>query len=148
MRAIKFRGKTVDTGKWVYGKFIDPCHICFEEIGYSVLQQDDVPIYNEYQVDKKTVGQFIGLCTGNGQEIYEGDILEYKWPTGPSRKELINHYGVYYNPDYARFELVCIDAHERLSLYSLRVAAKRGNIIGNVFDNPELVNGGNGYDSI
>lgn len=61
MRTIKFRGKRVDNGVWVYGK-LNPC--------------DTRPTVAGFFVNPKTVGQFTGFHdTNNGNEIYEDDII-------------------------------------------------------------------------
>lgn len=54
MRTIKFRGKRVDNGVWVYGK-LNPCDTC--------------PTVAGFFVNPKTVWQFTGFHdTNNGNE--------------------------------------------------------------------------------
>lgn len=65
MRTLKFRGQSINTGKWVYGYFkknvYGDCYI-EDERGLATV------------VDPETVGQFVCL-DANINEVYEGDYV-------------------------------------------------------------------------
>lgn len=85
-REIKFRGKSLDTGKWEYGYLVmnpakDLANIANKK-GHNEMQMNGV--------EPETVGQFTGLLDKNGKEIWEGDLLQngfkevfvVKWKNG------------------------------------------------------------------
>ena len=75
MRTIKFRGKRLDNGEWVYGDLeirrIDMR--CFIH-----TYNDDGTYFRQFEVIPETVGQFIGIEDNYNHDVYEGDIIECK----------------------------------------------------------------------
>lgn len=70
MREIKFRGKRLDNGEWVYGFAL----FSQDKSEAVIAKLTDTESVCE-NVGPATVGQFTGLHDKNGKEIYEGDII-------------------------------------------------------------------------
>lgn len=71
---IKFKAKRLDNGKWVVGYFYAECgntYIIENRQKESKLNRNPA-----YQVDPATVCQFTGLKDCEGNEVWEGDILQ------------------------------------------------------------------------
>jgi uncharacterized phage protein (TIGR01671 family) len=131
MRTIKFRGKLISSGKWVYGSLLQSengtCAICS-------IENVNSP-WPEVIVKPETVCQFTGLCDVNGTEIYEGDILEISDGVIETVEwDLDNH------PYAAGY--ITRDADKMVCAYPLNlywVENKLPRVIGNIYDNLELI---------
>lgn len=120
-RTIKFRGKRIDNGQWVYGFLADDDYI-------NDINSVDL---SSIEVDPETVGQFTGLLDKNGREVYEGDIVKHI-----PRNET---YVCEWTAIHACFTFVeNIEYGE--SYYFQKIDEKKIEIIGNIYDNPELLN--------
>lgn len=125
MREIKFRGKCMDNGEWLYGDLVQSPDKLRKAIFASDMERDD-----ECEVFPSSVGQFTGLKDKNGQEIYEGDILVYgQWVAL-----------VLWNKELATFALQ-FDFEKEVGMKPLG-EWQTMEIVGNIHDNPELLKGG------
>ena len=124
MRTIKFRGKDIETGEWLYGDLIQRMG-CIPSILYP-YEHDGKIRYAECAVKRETAGQFTGLLDKNGKEIYEGDIYRYDTP------DSINEVSYCAGGGFAGSDLTPAKHNENRLLDV--------EVIGNIHDNPELLN--------
>lgn len=137
MREILFRGKLVDDGKWIFGSF---CMDALEQYnglcgvdGFIRLYDKEKRKMQSYEVERDTVGQFTGLLDKNGKRIFEGDILK-------------RHYDFLF-PDDVTFDLVvfcdsawCIQQNGfEPEPLSADIISELSEVVGNIHDNPELL---------
>ena len=149
MREILFRGKRIDNSEWVQG-----CFLYDEEGNGAFIAEyfEDKAAYIREAIPK-TVGQYTGLTDKNGKKIFEGDIIKDR-----ENALHIAKIGEYYPDHYLR---LCCNLSEPVKLCNLYgVYAERitndehegdhfiippknaVEVIGNIHDNPELLEGG------
>lgn len=123
MREILFRGKRTKNGEWVYGLLWH-------------YNDKAAAIYSD-RLDRlcwvvpETVGQFTGLFTGNdnnptdgGEKIYDGDIVDVVWS---------DEIGEPHHADHCEVHI------DDLPTMHLCEYANRIRLVGNIHDNPELL---------
>lgn len=155
MRDILFRGKRIDSGDWVYGFY---AHIPCGRFGKDehLIQQikKDGKIGILVDVDPDTVGQYTGLTDRIGVKIFEGDIVkllafddEEKYLFEVKFGKCGGVQNVLHDVGYIGFYLASINSTaKQYDSFGLRndilywVNEKFSiSVIGNVHDNPELL---------
>lgn len=154
MRENEFRGQKCSDGKWVYGYYIESKT---SWRGHKPHKSWIVPgaisnggffnILGRYAVKDDTVGQFTGLLDKNGKKIFEGDIVRKRDLTFNLQYEGV----VVYNS-----AIGCFRIHSESGGTTMRMGFEASDVyndgqctvpvkydyevIGNIYDNPELIN--------
>lgn len=131
-REIKFRGRTLNGGQWVYGSLLqdDYGNCCIVEFVDHHEQWHDV--------EPNSLGQFTGLLDKNGKEIYEGDIVSYDdTPYFPSGNKYKGEVVVYRGAWCVKYYEAWCDEYFYSTLFSDDFANHKTVIIGNIYDNIE-----------
>ena len=137
MRKIEFRGKNIVTGKWETGDLLQDNRgeVC---IGVHSRYLFISKYSRIVPVNKDTVGQYTGLIDKAREKIFEGDILGSEgrvigWVKGGVRGYCydvvyINHPAG--ESDWPLYSTIKYDYPEQIE------------VIGNIHDNPDLLEGG------
>ena len=144
-REILFRGKRANNGEWVEG-YYSPVNIPITgNMGHFI----NVGGYRAVEIDPDTVGQFTGLTDKNGAKIFEGDIIKWHDNTELSISGQIAEicYGKYIDADshfddvyLLGFYFKLFDKDKTCATISWLDEYKNDfDIIGNIYDNPELL---------
>lgn len=136
-REILFHGKRVGNDEWAEGYLFKTWNRTYLLWGMT----GDVP--NMVEVKPETVGQYTGLTDKNGKKIFEGDIVCLVYDDKMlSTGDVQFDYGVF------GIEWTGFKKNKRMvggfgQLHNLRRfddgLADRIKVIGNIYDNPELL---------
>lgn len=128
MREILFRGKRFYNGEWVEGYYAaEPYTKNTYNCGYILENEKDLFAKKACLVDSRTVGQYTGLNDKTGKKIFEGDIISCGY---------LCDFFVEYSEEDAEYWANFGDSIGSLHTY---FDPKRATVIGNIYDNPELL---------
>ena len=139
-REITFRGKRQHDGRWIFGAYIPADRTYWRAPSIADCN-------HRFEIRPQTLGQYTGFDDINGLHIYEDDIVEV-FDRGAELHIMIVRFGeyegcIYGNENYGFYmeftqkNKTKIYRNDFLHWHRLGV-----KIIGNVFDNPELLREG------
>lgn len=146
-REILFRGKRVDNNEWVFGDLIRNLIYDGREkemrIGDIYFEHNgDIHGTAVYKVIPETVGQYTGLTDKNGKKIFEGDIISATaLDTGKEQRAVVcfgNFIDENNNDEYIGFFIEFDGIKTTITQLSMEECKNRIEVIGNIYDNPEL----------
>ena len=142
------RAKRIDNGEWIKGhlvplgkkSFSDPDQYGIIEKAIPVGSKNNPVLYNMHIIEivPQTICRRVELTDKRGKEAFENDLIKtpvgiakIAWNTGPN---------LYNNRFDAGFIAVFVDEESNdLYRHDIGYWLKRGTLIGNIFDNQELI---------
>ena len=127
MREILFKAKAKDEPiEWVEG------YLSKNEKEYIICDEEGFGIF----INPDTICQYTGLTDKSGNKIWENDVVRYYDDiVSMNKQDLIE-----WNETHASFTRVHESQMGLQYLYIDECIANRCELIGNIFDNPELIN--------
>ena len=122
-REILFRGKSIETGEWIYGSLIGNDVI----VGKIVEFEEDYFCTESWnKVYPETVGQFTGVDDVNGKMIFEGDVYN------------MGDKNIRYIVEFRRAQFIGKQVKSS-SYVGINYWSGEIVLVGNIHDNPELL---------
>ena len=130
MREILFKAKRLDNGEWVEGNYVNgytfryilPIPMAMAQSGCAIV------------VNKATICQYTGLIDKNGNKIWENDIVRHEDLSNGRYifiEQPMKNSSIVFNINESKFE--------RSDGRELYKSNTRLEVVGNIFDNPELL---------
>ena len=140
MREILFRAKQHYTKEWLYGAVVKDGDECLITVG----EPDGLYKQKMTVVEESTVGQFTGLVDKHCKRIFEGDIFTSDYFDDTYNFEVVFSNGAFcgkhkstgiYMLGFTNYD----DNGEDLGYWGEEDYTSHIQIIGNIHDNPELL---------
>lgn len=133
------KAKRIDNGEWVQG-------VPFEIEGKMVILTNDDEKIHSFKVNPSTICQCTGLRGKNGDLIWEKDILSYQrdnddcpFPNKDTKKRLGKVFYEGFRTTFAIGMGKNGSGSTNDDLWKFVQNGNRVEVIGNIFDNPELL---------
>lgn len=146
-REILFKAKRIDNGEWVEGQYVYITNPLTED-GKPIkhLICNGTNIFNDL-IDPDTLCQYTGLTGKDGKKIWENDILRYSYdydgsPFLKDGEEIKYRVGAVFWSEWRGSWAVCGRGNKKCTnndVFKYNRNPNRTEVIGNIFDNPELL---------
>lgn len=159
-----FRAKRIDNGEFVIGSLFlsddadeEYKAIIIPSVNSNMFTREsyneDLGFENWYKVDQSTICQCTGLKDKNGKLIWENDVVRFKhekfdfddglepWERSclPNKKEYTRNYAVEFCNTSTNYGLRFRNGSIWFMVHKMTVVMHDTEVIGNIFDNPELI---------
>lgn len=144
-REILFKAKRIDNGEWVEGCIvIDQSRL--DRFKYRIQPIESGVLYAP-PIDPDTLCQYTGFTDKNGKKIWENDILRYSYdydgsPFLKDGEEIKYRAGAVFWSEWRGSWAVCGRGNKKCTnndVFKYNRNPNRTEVIGNIFDNPELL---------
>lgn len=141
MREILFKAKRLDNGEWVEGSCVNILNIHFYIFTGKLDISNGYLDFEKYSVNPETICQYTGLTDKNGNKIWEGDVVKcYSIDVSDRECEFVSDV-IFEDGMWKIHESECCDS--MLDYFDMSKNwlshVPEIEVIGNIFDNPELL---------
>ena len=132
MREILFKAKRKDNGKWIEGYYLKRYDLLGNE-EHLIFHADSYTVWEYAEIDPETLCQFTGTTDKNGVRIWKNDIVE-AWSQGSRAIGTVKQ-----RVDGLWIMSPAWQNHEFWELKPNSNGETTVEVLGNAFDNPELL---------
>ena len=134
-REILFRGKRIDNGEWIEGFYFEANE---KHMILNFTVQKNELYHNMYEIEPNTVCQYTGLTDKNGNRIWENDFLTCRKYIGGNFVDEHIECG-FIEMKHGAFGIHRKNPNAYYRPFKDWLEDYEYEVIGNVFDNPELL---------
>lgn len=125
-----YKAKRISDGEWVIGHYVNCCYQNEKDkTGHFILKYPN----KYYEIYTQTICQCTGLKDKNGKLIWENDVmaahLDDDYPEDETYIRILWHGSGFYSKEKGSEDMLQVDEFDQ----------EYFEVIGNIFDNPELL---------